>query len=88
MILLDQVNLGTIAFLRHQAGEELVTQDRVVKARALLDGYDDNTLARETAISWWAARPPTSMDPISAKSLCAPSCAGYTLRTTLATARS
>ncbi|MCC6602775.1 MAG: phage portal protein [Anaerolineae bacterium] len=51
MILPDQVNLASIAFLQHQAEEELEIQARVVKARALLDGYYDTNLARETATS-------------------------------------
>ncbi len=51
MILPDQINLATIAFMQHQMDEELEIQARVVKARALLDGYYDSNLATETASS-------------------------------------
>lgn len=51
MIIPDQLNLAEIAFAQFEVDEELKIQARVVKARALLDGYYDSTLASETASS-------------------------------------
>ncbi len=48
MILPDQVNLAEIAFYMHQLEEELELQARIVKARALDDGYYDENLAAQT----------------------------------------
>ncbi len=47
----DQVNLANLAFLRHLVEEELEIQQRIVKTRAILNGYFDETLAAETANS-------------------------------------
>lgn len=47
MLLPDQVNLSELAYLMHQAAEELEFQSRVVKARELEAGYFDTELATE-----------------------------------------
>jgi len=48
MILPNQINLAEIAFLQHQVAEEQETQARIIKARALQEGYFDSTLATAT----------------------------------------
>ena len=48
MILPDQINLAEIAFYMHQLDEELEIQSRIVKARALDDGFFDEDLAIKT----------------------------------------
>ncbi len=60
MMLPDEVNLAEIAFLQHEEDEESEIQARVVKARALLDGYYDESLATETALSLVGVMRPTS----------------------------
>lgn len=49
MILPKQVNLAELAYLQHQAEEEIEIQLRVIKARELAAGYFDEELAEETA---------------------------------------
>lgn len=49
MILPRQVNLAELAFLMHQAEEELELQARVIKGRELFAGYIDPELADQAA---------------------------------------
>lgn len=49
MILPRQVNLAELAFLMHQAEEELELQARVIKGRELFAGYIDPDLAEQAA---------------------------------------
>lgn len=49
MILPDQVNLATIAFLQYALDEEIEKQVRIIKARELYEGYIDPVLAEKTA---------------------------------------
>ena len=49
MILPKQVNLAELAYLMHQADEELERQARVIKARELFAGYIDADLAETAA---------------------------------------
>lgn len=47
MLLPDQVDLSELAYLMHQAAEELERQSRIVKSRELEAGYFDTDLADE-----------------------------------------
>lgn len=49
MILPRQVNLAELAFLMHQAEEELELQARIIKGRELFAGYIDDELAEQAA---------------------------------------
>ena len=49
MILPRQVNLAELAFLMHQAEEELELQARIIKGRELFAGYIDGELAEQAA---------------------------------------
>jgi hypothetical protein len=49
MILPTQINLAELAFLAHQAEEEMELQARIIKARELYAGYFDEDLAEKTA---------------------------------------